>query len=55
MLLTIFASYITYYTYQHLNRGFAEGYLLAFIFIALTIVVAVFELRDARRPAAPVT
>lgn len=55
MLLTIFASYITYYTYQHLNRGFAEGYLLALIFIVLTIVIAVFELRDARRPAAPVT
>ena len=28
---------------------------LAFIFIVLTIVIAGFELRDARRPAAPVT
>ncbi|MDP1921810.1 MAG: glycosyltransferase family 87 protein [Myxococcales bacterium] len=53
MLLGFFAAYITYYTYQHLNRGFAEGYLIALIMMVLTIVVAVFEWRDGRR--APTT
>lgn len=51
MLLTFFAAYITYYTYQHMNRGFAEGYLIALIMTVLTIVVAVFEWRDWKKPA----
>jgi hypothetical protein len=52
MLLTIFASYITYYTYQHLNRGFAEGYLLATLLAGLIVGTSLWELRDAKRATA---
>lgn len=50
MLLTFFGAYITYYTYQHMNRGFAEGYLIALIMLALTLAVAFFEWRAWKKP-----
>lgn len=53
MLLAFFGAYITYYTYQHLNRGSSEGYVLALLFTAFTLAVAVAEWRDAK--AAPAT
>ncbi|MCA2980797.1 MAG: DUF2029 domain-containing protein [Myxococcaceae bacterium] len=55
MLLGLFATYITFYTYQHLNRGFAEGYLVAMCMLGLIVATALAEWRDQRRalPAAP--
>ncbi|MDX2009043.1 MAG: glycosyltransferase 87 family protein [Myxococcaceae bacterium] len=52
MLLGLFGAYITYYTYQHLNRGFAEGYLVATIMLGLIVGTAVAEWRDQRQAAA---
>lgn len=49
MLLAIFATYITFYTYQHLNRGFAEGYLIAVCLLTITIGTAIAEFIDSRR------
>lgn len=54
MLLALLATYITFYTYQHLNRGFAEGYLVGLLLLCITLVVAGLELWDQRR-AAPTT
>jgi len=53
MLLSLLAAYIGFYTYQHLNRGFAEGYLIAFLFTVLTLVIGALEWRDRRRAPAP--
>jgi fumarate reductase subunit C/uncharacterized membrane protein YeaQ/YmgE (transglycosylase-associated protein family) len=49
MLLGFFGAFITYYTYQHLNRGFAEGYLISLIIAVLAVVVAALEWRETRR------
>jgi fumarate reductase subunit C len=52
MLLGFFATYITYYTYQHLNRGFAEGYLVALFMLGLIVATAIAEWRDQRAASA---
>jgi hypothetical protein len=46
MLLGFFAIFVTFYTYQHLNRGFAEGYVVALLMVGLTLVTAFFEGRE---------
>jgi hypothetical protein len=51
MLLGFLATYITYYTYQHLNRGFAEGYVVALLMLINILVTAAFEWRDQRQNA----
>lgn len=51
MLLGFLATYITYYTYQHLNRGFAEGYVVALLMLINIVVTAAFEWRDQRQSA----
>jgi hypothetical protein len=45
MLLAFFATYITYYTYQHLNRGGSEGYVVGLLFFCITVWGAVMEFR----------
>ena len=50
LLLGLHVMFMTYYLYQHLNRGLTEGYAVAWVLTALIIGTAVAEVKRAFAP-----
>jgi hypothetical protein len=48
MLIGLHVVFMTYYLYQHLNRGISEGYAVAWLLTALIIGTAITEFRAWR-------
>lgn len=51
-LIGVHAAFMNLYLYQHLNAGFAEGYVTALLLAGATAVAALWELWRARAQAA---
>jgi hypothetical protein len=52
MLIGLHVVFMTYYLYQHLNRGLTEGYAVAWMLTALIIGTAIAEFRAWRQAGA---
>jgi hypothetical protein len=51
MLIGLHGVFMVFYLYQHLRRGFSEGYAVAWMMAVGIIATAWYEWRDSRAPA----
>lgn len=51
MLIGLHVIFMVFYLYQHLNRGFSEGFAVAYLLCVLIIGTAVWEWRDSQATA----